>query len=54
MWDDHVHFVDTTVVTCPTQREFLEAFFQRNISDSRKQIKAKILTFFLQIKVQIL
>jgi hypothetical protein len=28
------------------QREFWEAFFQRNISDSRKPIKAKILSFF--------
>jgi hypothetical protein len=29
-----------------TQREFSEAFFQSNISDSQKPIKAKILTFF--------
>jgi hypothetical protein len=28
-----------------TQREFLEAFFQRNISGSQKPIKATILTF---------
>jgi hypothetical protein len=28
-----------------TQREFWETFFQRNISDSQKPTKAKILTF---------
>jgi hypothetical protein len=36
------------------QRAFSEAFFQRNILDSLKPLKAKFYDIVLQIKVQIL